>query len=131
ELAAAVMYAGPGAMLSHATAAWWWRLTDRQPPLIHVSTPRDCHSLTGLKVHGRRGVERVWRNGLTVTTVGRASGCRGPDLARTRSRLERAFLCLCESGGLPRPQVNVKVCGYSRLLLAPSARGRRAGRGKG
>lgn len=24
ELAAALLYVGPGAMLSHGTAAWWW-----------------------------------------------------------------------------------------------------------
>src|SRR5579884_2411232 len=38
DLFAAVLYAGPGAMLSHQAAAWWWRLTDRRPPVIDVST---------------------------------------------------------------------------------------------
>src|SRR5947209_16464386 len=44
HLAAALLYAGPGTMLSHQTAAWWWRLTDRLPSAIHVSTPRRCRS---------------------------------------------------------------------------------------
>jgi very-short-patch-repair endonuclease len=35
-----------------------------------------------------------------------------PDLARTDSPLEREFLFLVETGELPRPQVNVKVCGF-------------------
>jgi very-short-patch-repair endonuclease len=32
-----------------------------------------------------------------------------PRLARTRSRTERAFLALCESAGLPLPEINVKL----------------------
>src|SRR5271166_6197777 len=51
DLAAALLYAGPGAMLSHATAAWWLGLLDRAPHLIHVSTPRQCSSQPGVKVH--------------------------------------------------------------------------------
>lgn len=159
DLAAALLYAGPGAMLSHKTAAWWWQLTDRQSRLIEVSTPRRCRSQPGVKVHGRRHLDRLWHNDLTVTTLPqtlldyasqqpfedvryvlaeadyhwridtkeveaicghgkagadalrRAIEIHWPDLARTRSRLERAFLFLVESGGLPRPQVNVKLCG--------------------
>jgi len=38
ELFEAVLYAGPGAMLSHKTAAWWRGLIDHPSPLIHVST---------------------------------------------------------------------------------------------
>lgn len=161
DLAAALLYAGPGAMLSHATAAWWWQLTQRQPQVIEVSTPRQCCSQPGVRVHGRRHLERVWHKDLTVTTVpqtlldyasgatfedvryvlaeadyhrlvdldavrraagrgrpgsallGRALAIHWPDLARTRSRLERRFLFLIEAGGLPRPQVNVKVCGFT------------------
>ena len=69
DLAAALLYAGPGAMLSHATAAWWWGLIDEQPKTISVSTPRRCKSLKGVEVHGRRSVERVWHKGLSVTLV--------------------------------------------------------------
>jgi hypothetical protein len=147
-------------MLSHMTAAWWWKLTQRHPHVTEVSTPRQCRSLYRIKVHQRGSLERVLLNGLTVTTipqtlldyasqmpfedvryvlaeadyhrlvdldaVGRMAG-RGrpgsarlrraldvhwPDLAQTRSGLERAFLFLCESGGIPRPKVNVRVCGF-------------------
>ena len=158
DLAAALLYAGPGAMLSHTTAAWWWKLTSQAR--IEVSTPRKCRSVRGVKVHGRRSLDPVWHRGLTVTTVpqtlldyaskaafndvryvlaeadyhrlidldavrtilgrgkpgsvslGRGLAVHWPDLARTRSPLERDFLFLCEAGGLPRPQVNVKVCGF-------------------
>lgn len=164
QLAGALLYAGPGAMLSHETAAWWWGLTDRQPRAIHVSTPRVCSSLAGgarrpLQVHGRRSLDRIWHQRLPVTTIpqtlldfasvaslrrvrralaeaefrrlldfdaleptlgrGRPGSTRlrralehhRPELAETRSVLEQRFVELCEIGGLPRPELNVKVCG--------------------
>ena len=66
---AALLYAGPGAMLSHETAAWWWALTDRQPRVIEVSTQRDCSSLQSVRVHARRRLERTWHSRLPVTSV--------------------------------------------------------------
>jgi Protein of unknown function (DUF559) len=72
DLTAAVLYAGPGAMLSHATALWWLGLTDNQPRAIDVSTPRRCQSLRGIRVHSRRGCERIWHNGLPATNVEQA-----------------------------------------------------------
>ncbi len=69
DLAAALLYAGPGAMLSHGTAAWWYGLIDNRPATVHVSTPRRCRSRRGIKVHQRRDCERAWRKGLPVTTV--------------------------------------------------------------
>jgi len=72
DLAAAVLYAGPGATLSHATALWWRGLIDRQPWPIEVSTARRCRSLHGVAVHGRRGCRREWHRGLPVTTTEQA-----------------------------------------------------------
>ncbi len=72
DLAAALLYAGHRAMLSHATALWWHGVIDRQPWLIEVSTPRRCRSLHGVNVHGRRNCRRVWHKGLPVTTVEQA-----------------------------------------------------------
>ena len=72
DLTAAVLYGGPGAMLSHATALWWHGLIDRQPWPIEVSTPRRCRSLRGIKVHGRRDCRRVWHKGLPATTLEQA-----------------------------------------------------------
>jgi len=72
DLTAAVLYAGPGAMLSHATALWWRGLIDHQPWPIQVSTPRRCRSLRGVKVHGRRTCEREWHKGLPTTTIEQA-----------------------------------------------------------
>jgi hypothetical protein len=72
DLVAAVLYAGPGAMLSHATALWWHGLIDRQPWPIQVSTPRRCRSLGGIDVHGRRACERILHGGLPTTKIEQA-----------------------------------------------------------
>ncbi len=71
DLAAALLYAGPGAALSHATAAWWHDLLGARPFTIDVTTPRRCRSLpnANLRVHERRHRPRVWRAGLPSTTV--------------------------------------------------------------
>jgi very-short-patch-repair endonuclease len=68
DLMAAVLYAGPGAALSHATAAWWLSLLDDKPPTIQVSTPRQCRSLKGVRVYPRRNRDRRLHRGLPVTT---------------------------------------------------------------
>lgn len=69
RLADALLYAGPGALLSHATAAWWVGLADSQPYRIDVSTPRRCRSIPGIKTHQRRNLERAWHKGLPVTRL--------------------------------------------------------------
>lgn len=53
RLWAAVLYAGPGAVLSHETAAEFQRLLDKPAPLIHVTVPavRRVAIQQGLKVH--------------------------------------------------------------------------------
>ena len=66
---AAVLYAGPGAVLSHRTAAHWRGLIDHPPRRIEVSTPRKIPSARGVVVHGRRQVERTLHNGLPVTSI--------------------------------------------------------------
>ncbi len=69
DLAAALLYVGPGAMLSHATAAWWLALIDRRPPTIEISTERRCVSLRDVRVHDRRELDRTWHKGLPSTPV--------------------------------------------------------------
>jgi hypothetical protein len=70
DLFEAVLYAGPGAMLSHATAASWLGLIDHASPAIHVSTPRRRTSPRGIRVHKRRiAIERVIHDGIPTTTV--------------------------------------------------------------
>jgi hypothetical protein len=50
HLVAALFYAGPGAALSHGTAAWWWRLIEARPRRIDIS-------IRG-RLQGRRGFAR-------------------------------------------------------------------------
>jgi hypothetical protein len=72
DLWTAVLYAGPGAMLSHATALWWHGLLDKQPRPLHVTTPRRCQSQKGIRVYGRRTCDRVLHNGLPTTRIEQA-----------------------------------------------------------
>lgn len=70
DLWAALLYAGPGAMLSHRTAARWLSLIDYGPRVIEVSTPRKACSLRGIRVYGRRPwLVRGFHKGLPVTSI--------------------------------------------------------------
>ena len=70
DLWAAVLYAGPGAMLSHGTAAHWLGLIDYAPRRIEVSTPRKVRSLQSFRVYARRpDLERQIHRGIPVTTI--------------------------------------------------------------
>jgi hypothetical protein len=66
--AAALLYAGPGAALSHQTAGWWWRMIDAIPQRIHVISPRRAPSLPEICVHTRSDRQDVRHHGLPVTT---------------------------------------------------------------
>jgi hypothetical protein len=67
RLAAALLYAGPGAALHGFTGASWFRIVKTAPTDIHVCTPRRVRSLPGVTVHCRRDVERIAHNGLPVS----------------------------------------------------------------
>ena len=67
KLAAALFYAGPGAMLSHLTAAWWSRIVGEPVRETHVSAPGDRRPLAGVCVHHPRHLRRVWHGGFPVT----------------------------------------------------------------
>ena len=69
DLAAALLYAAPGAALSHATAAWWLGLIDDKPRRIQVTTPRRCRSLKSVRVYDRRKRARFMHKGLPVTSI--------------------------------------------------------------
>jgi hypothetical protein len=53
QLWAAVLAAGPGAILSHQTAAELWRLADTPSSLIHITVPADRRLIkrAGIKLH--------------------------------------------------------------------------------
>jgi hypothetical protein len=74
DLWTAVLYAGPGAMLSHESDAYHRGLIIYPPRTIHVSTPRaKIRSIPGfVTVHCERRLARVWHNGLPCTTIAQA-----------------------------------------------------------
>lgn len=66
----AVLGAGPGAALSHMTAAWWRGLLRYAPRRIHVSAPGRRRSTASVVIHHPAAVEREWHRGVPVTPVG-------------------------------------------------------------
>jgi very-short-patch-repair endonuclease len=136
---AAVLACGAGAALSHGSAAALWGLLRPAPGPVDVSVPTYAGRSVrgGIRLH-RRGARRldpiVSRRGISVTTPARTiadiEGVLAPHLVRrairqaeiaglriapkvetyrTRSDLERDFLCLCRRHRIPAPEVNVKV----------------------
>jgi len=159
-LAAALLYAGPGAALSHASAAHWWGIVPYLPQSVHVRSPARRRCVPGVRVHGGPHLDRALHRRLPVTTVARTlldlastssfaglrravaeadylrlldlgaidallgrgrPGSRAlrtaldhhrPQYARTSSQLEDRLLHLCETHGIPLPEVNMEVAGF-------------------
>jgi hypothetical protein len=149
---AAVLAAGEGAVLSHASAAALWEyLRPIQGP-IHVTVAASVRrkSRPGLRVHRSRTLaahQITRRHGIAVTTPARTiedirtaveprlfrralrqaelAGHRVPHLSvvkRSRSDLELLFLALCADHELPRPLVNHRVAGYRVDFFWPEQR---------
>jgi very-short-patch-repair endonuclease len=134
RMIAALLAAGPGAALSHRTAAYLWKLIPAMPPFIDVTlTDRVPRRRGNLRVHQARRLETTTRNRLPTTTPLETIAQLPPDerdRARaealvlkliprsaddhaepTRSELERALLPALEKGRLPGPLVNHRVLG--------------------
>jgi very-short-patch-repair endonuclease len=90
---AAVLSCGPGAVLSHRSAAALWEIGTELPGVIEVSVPiRADHRRSGIVVHRRatlRASDITRRHGIPVTTV----VCTLVDLATclSRDQLEAAI----------------------------------------
>lgn len=69
ELVAALLHAGPDAVLSHRTAAWWWGLLADPPGRAEVSTPARARSLPEVLVHHPRRLRSTRHRRFPVTTV--------------------------------------------------------------
>src|SRR6266851_8391675 len=82
ELWAAVLHAGPGAVLSHQTAAEMQGLSDEPSSLIHVTIPE------------ARRVEPV--GGIVIHRSGRVQSARHPVLLPPRTRIEESVLDLVQ-----------------------------------
>jgi hypothetical protein len=72
RLVAALLYAGKGAALSHATGVWWWELTPVEPATIAVSAPGRRSSVPGVDVHHPRTLEPTRHRHFPIVTVARA-----------------------------------------------------------
>ena len=71
QLLAAILYAGPGAALSHASAAHRWELLPYLPITIDVVSPRQRRSLSEVRIHRAARVDRLLHRGLPVTPISR------------------------------------------------------------
>jgi hypothetical protein len=92
---AAVLSCGPGALLSHGSAAWLWGLSTRFPREVEVTAARPRHPRPGIRVHSAATLnaeDKAVVEGLAVTAVSRtlldlaATDPRqpGPALARAK-----------------------------------------------
>jgi very-short-patch-repair endonuclease len=89
---AAVLACGPGAVLSHRTAAAHWGLLRTDQTRIDVTAPRGRHGALGIRLHRSRSLDAqdtTHHQGIPITTVHRTL----LDLAATArpSALERAL----------------------------------------
>ncbi|MGZ4287180.1 MAG: type IV toxin-antitoxin system AbiEi family antitoxin domain-containing protein [Solirubrobacteraceae bacterium] len=115
RLVAALLHAGPEAVLSHHSAAWWWRLLDREPTVIDVSAPGRRSSLEGVRVHHPRVIDGTRSRRLPVTTVPRTL----LDLAsRSSTDQIRRALAQADYHRLLVVEEAVAVCGPGRLGAA-------------
>jgi predicted transcriptional regulator of viral defense system len=111
----AILYAGPGAMLSHMTAAQWCGYIKYAPTTVHVSTPRKITSLPSIVVHPRRDLPRQFHDGLPVTTLPRTLldlALQRPDL------LERALSQADFMGVLDRREIEAALRSGNRGAAA-------------
>lgn len=69
RLVAAQLHAGPGAVLSHATATWWWGLITDEPVRIEASATNRVRSQPDLLVHHPRVIEAARHRRFLITTV--------------------------------------------------------------
>jgi hypothetical protein len=116
DLFDAALYAGPGAMLSHATAAWWLGLIEYPWSIIQVSSPRECRSLPGIRVYGRRACQREWHKRLPVPST--------PEIvlglaAVAELRLVRKALGRLDYHGQLNVEALYAVCGRGRAGSTP------------
>jgi very-short-patch-repair endonuclease len=89
---AAVLACGPGAVLSHRSAAWLWRLLELEWELLEVTVGRSNRRRPGLRIHRSRSLcpqDVVTHRGIPVTSPTRTL----LDLAAVAPdrHLERAF----------------------------------------
>jgi predicted transcriptional regulator of viral defense system len=97
---AAVLACGPGAVLSHRSAAAHWGLLSTTQTRIDVTAPRGRHGAPGIRLHRSRSLDaqdKTDHEGIPITTVSRtlldlAATARPSDLERALAQAERLRL---------------------------------------
>jgi very-short-patch-repair endonuclease len=115
-----ILFAGPDAVLSHGTAAWWRGLLSWPVASTHISTPRQIKTPPPrLTIHSRRRLDSETVNGLPVTTVTQTM----LDLAASESLklLRHALAQLDYAGGFAAAELYA-ACGHGRRGSAALAR---------
>lgn len=135
---AALLAAGPGAVLSHRTALALWKLTPSMPQLIELTiTQRRPRQRNRMRIHYADEIETTSHQGLPITTPkqtlhhvpsARATaealylGLIDRDEAPTeptQSELEDALLPALKAAGLPQPLTQHKIGPYRVDFLWP------------
>jgi very-short-patch-repair endonuclease len=143
RMIAGLLAAGPGATLSHSTAAALWKLIPSMPQFVEVTvSDRRPRQRSGLRIHHTTGLDATTHQGLPVTTplqtlddlrdgrawsealyLGLVDPSKAPHEAEpTRSELERKLLSAIREAGLPRPLVNHRLGPYKPDFLWPEDR---------
>jgi hypothetical protein len=94
---AAVLACGPGAVLSHRSAAAHWGLLSTDQTRIDVTAPRGRHGAPKIRLHRSRSLDAhgtTHHEGIPITTVSRtlldlASTARPSELERALAQAER------------------------------------------
>jgi hypothetical protein len=97
---AAVLACGPGAVLSHRSAAAHWGLLRTDQTRIDVTAPRGRHGAPGIRLHRSRSLDArdtTHHQGIPITTVHRtlldlAATARPSELERALAQSERLRL---------------------------------------
>jgi hypothetical protein len=97
---AAVLACGPGAVLSHRTAAAQWGLLRTDQTRIDVTAPRGRHGAPGIRLHRTRSLDAqdtTHHEGIPITSLSRtlldlASTARPSELERALAQAERLQL---------------------------------------
>ena len=97
---AAVLACGPGAVLSHRSAAAHWGLLDTQQARFDVTAPRSRDGIPGIRLHTSRSLDEkdtTSHDGIPITTIARtlldlAATARADQLERALAQAERLEL---------------------------------------
>jgi hypothetical protein len=99
RMIATLIAAGPGAFLSHRTAAYLWKLIPSLPPFIDVTfTDRRPRSRRGLVIHQAARVNELLADPARAATMGRAGRARAvesfawPTIAAQTSSVYRGLV---------------------------------------